>query len=89
MSDRPKRKVTYSLPEDLIDSIAAVVKEGAAPSYSAFVQKSLEEGVANARENALAEAFEKAGNDPAFLSDVSDTMKAFRQVDDELESEKP
>ena len=38
MLKRPKRKVTYSLPEELIEDIACVVREGAAPSYSAFVE---------------------------------------------------
>ena len=38
MSAPPRRKVTYSLPGNLVDSIAEVVREGAAPSYSAFVE---------------------------------------------------
>ena len=45
MSSKPKRKVTYSLPEELIDDIARVVRDGAAPSYSAFVEEALTEKV--------------------------------------------
>ena len=56
MSTTPKRKVTYSLPEDLIEDIACVVREGAAPSYSAFVEEALTEKVRTAREEALAAA---------------------------------
>ena len=44
MATRPVKKVTYSLPEELVESIRAVVREGAAPSYSAFVEQALEEG---------------------------------------------
>lgn len=83
MATKPKRKVTYSLPAELINDIAAVVRDGAAPSYSAFVEEALSEKVREAREAALAAAFGEAASDPAFLRDVEDTMDAFRHVDDE------
>ena len=83
MPTNPKRKVTYSLPESLIDEIAHVVSEGAAPSYSAFVERALNEEVRRAREQTLAAAFAEAATDPAFLNDVDETMKAFRHADDE------
>jgi Arc/MetJ-type ribon-helix-helix transcriptional regulator len=88
MSPKPKRKVTYSLPEELIDDIASVVRDGAAPSYSAFVEEALSEKVRAAREKALATAFGEAASDPAFLRDVEDTMDAYRHVDDEPVGEK-
>ncbi len=87
MSTKPKRKVTYSLPEELIEDIACVVKEGAAPSYSAFVEEALTEKVRTAREEALAAAFSEAAADPAFLADVDETTKAFRHVDNEPAAE--
>jgi len=83
MASKPKRKVTYSLPEQLIADIASVVRDGAAPSYSAFVEEALTEKVRKAREEALAAAFGEAATDPAFLADVDETMDAFRQVDNE------
>lgn len=85
MTTRPVKKVTYSLPEELVEGIRAVVREGAAPSYSAFVERALEEGVRRAREERLAEAFSQAGSDPAFLDDVEETMRDFRDADAELE----
>lgn len=85
MPRRPKRKVTYSLPEELVDTIAEVVRDGAAPSYSAFVEEALREGVRNARERALARAFSDAAEDPGFLTDVDETMRAFRHVDRETD----
>ncbi len=85
MPTRPKRKVTYSLPEDLVESIVCVVRDGAAPSYSAFVEEALIEGVRNAKEQALARAFQEASTDPDFLEDVDQTERAFRHVDHEAE----
>ncbi len=87
MATRPKRKVTYSLPEELVDSITEVVRDGAAPSYSAFVEEALKEGVRNARERALAQAFNEAGEDSSFLADVDETMRAFRHVDREADED--
>jgi Arc/MetJ-type ribon-helix-helix transcriptional regulator len=83
MSTQPKRKVTYSLPQELIDDVARVVSDGAAPSYSAFVEQALTEKVRKAREEALATAFSEAAADPEFLADVEDTMEAFGHLDNE------
>ena len=87
MAPRPTRKVTYSLPEELLEQVRAVVSEGAAPSYSAFVERALAEEVRRAREKKLAEAFREAAEDPSFLADVDDTMSDFRPSDAELEGE--
>jgi Arc/MetJ-type ribon-helix-helix transcriptional regulator len=76
------RKVTYSLPEDLLDGVRSVVEEGAAPSYSAFVQQALADGVSRAREALLAAAFLEASQDQEFLEDVDRTMRDFGNSDD-------
>ena len=83
MSTRPKRKVTYSLPEGLVNDIARVVSEGAAPSYSAFVEEALTDAVKSARERALANAFADAASDPVFLDDIDAVMDDFRYTDSE------
>jgi Arc/MetJ-type ribon-helix-helix transcriptional regulator len=85
MTARPKRKVTYSLPEELVESIASVVRDGAAPSYSAFVEEALNEGVRKAKEQALARAFRDASRDQVFLDDIDQTARAFRYIDSETE----
>lgn len=87
MAPRPTRKVTYSLPDELLEQVRAVVSEGAAPSYSAFVERALTEEVRRAREKKLAEAFREAAEDPAFLADVDETMRDFRASDAELAGE--
>ena len=85
MPSRPVRKVTYALPEDLVVRIREAVREGAAPSYSAFVVEALEERVRQAKERRLAEAFEDAGRDPEFLEDVHEAMRDFSDADEEME----
>jgi Arc/MetJ-type ribon-helix-helix transcriptional regulator len=85
MPPRPTLKVTYSLPEELVEEVRAVVRDGAAPSYSAFVEQALAEGVRCAREQQLAAAFRDAAEDPAFLDDVDETMRDFRGTDAEQE----
>ena len=85
MATRTVKKVTYSLSEELVEGIRAVVREGAAPSYSAFVEQALAEGVRRAREQHLAEAFREAASDPVFLEDVEAVMRDFRDADAELE----
>lgn len=83
MTRQRMRKVTYSLPEDLLDGVRSVVREGAAPSYSAFVQRALADGVVRAREALLAEAFLNASRDPGFLDDVDRTMRVFGNSGDD------
>ena len=83
MTRQRMRKVTYSLPEDLLDGVRSVVDSGAAPSYSAFVQRALADGVSRAREAMLAEAFLTAARDPGFLEDVDRSLRAFGETDDD------
>ena len=83
MTRQRMRKVTYSLPEELLDGVRSVVREGAAPSYSAFVQQALTDGVSRAREALLAESFLEASRDPKFLEDVDRALRDFGNADDE------
>jgi len=82
MTRQRMRKVTYSLPEDLLDGVRSVVKEGAAPSYSAFVQSALADGVSRAREALLAQAFLNASQDPEFLEDVDRSLRSIGEGED-------
>lgn len=76
-------KVTYSLPQELIDEVRAVVREGAAPSYSAFVEDALREAVRREREKLIAEEFEQAAKDPQFIADINEVEKDFEHADAE------
>lgn len=77
MSGRRLCKVTYSLPEELIDRVRWAVQGGAAPSYSAFVEQALSDLVRRAHEKQLQAEFEVAGSDPDFLADIHQAMGRF------------
>jgi Arc/MetJ-type ribon-helix-helix transcriptional regulator len=85
MSARDTVKVTYSLPERLVEGVRSVVSEGAAPSYSAFVEKALEEALEREREARLARELAEAAEDPLFLADVAEVTRDFEHADAELE----
>ena len=88
MPGRKLRKVTYSLPEALLEDVRSVVRQGAAPSYSAFVEEALVSGVRRAHEEQLAEAFRSAADDPDFLADVHHALRNFSDIDDGLDRNK-
>ena len=81
MSSRRMQKVTYSLPGDLIDRVRTVVKGGAAPSYSAFVEQALADRVRRAHEEQLAGAFRSAASDAKFLADIHQSVKGLEGGD--------
>jgi Arc/MetJ-type ribon-helix-helix transcriptional regulator len=76
-------KVTYSLPQELIEKVRMVVREGAAPSYSAFVENALRDAVRREREKLIAQEFEQAATDPQFLADIDEIEKDFEHADAE------
>ena len=76
-------KVTYSLPEDLVTELRAVVREGSAPSYSAFVEGALRRAVDEAREERFAAEFTQAAGDEDFLSDIDGVQADFEATDAE------
>jgi len=82
-------KVTYSLPEDLVDELREVVREGPAPSYSAFVEGALRRAVNEEKERQLAAEFAEATEDADFMSDMDEVRKDFDVVDAESAREIP
>ncbi len=86
MGDASTVKVTYSLPADLVERVRSVVSDGAAPSYSAFVERALEEAVRQERERRLAEALGDAARDPLFLADIGEVDRDFEHADRDVES---
>ena len=85
MPGRKLRKVTYSLPEALLEDVRTVVRDGAAPSYSAFVEEALALSVRRAHEEQLSEAFRSAADDPDFLADVQHALRYFKGTEDGLD----
>ncbi len=85
MTRSTARKVTYSLPDDLLSEMESAVREGAAPSYSSFVAQAVREQLHRHYERRLNEAFSAAAEDPLFLEDIEQTMRAFGEIDTEIE----
>ncbi|MCX8103924.1 MAG: ribbon-helix-helix domain-containing protein [Candidatus Bipolaricaulota bacterium] len=81
---RKKRKVTLTLPAQLVEEIKALVDQGQAPSQSAFVAEALAWKLQQARHRQhLREEFRAAATDPLFLRDLEETAAAFRSADRE------
>jgi len=78
------RKVTYSLPNNLLSEMETAVREGAAPSYSAFVAQAVREQLHRQHEQRLKDAFAAAAEDSLFLGDIEETMRAFGEADREI-----
>ena len=85
MAARDNVKVTYSLPEHLVEKIRSAVSEGAAPSYSAFVERALEEALRSESERRLAGELAEAAQDPLFLADIAEAARDFEHADAELD----
>ncbi len=85
MSESTARKVTYSLPGDLLSEMETAVREGAAPSYSAFVAQAIQDHLHTQKEQRIKEALAAAARDPLFLEDVEETMRAFGAADREID----
>jgi Arc/MetJ-type ribon-helix-helix transcriptional regulator len=85
MGEGAARKVTYSLPDTLLNKMETAVREGAAPSYSAFVAQAIQDQLHTQKEQRIKEAFAAAGEDPLFLEDVEETMRAFGTADREID----
>ena len=85
MAAQENVKVTYSLPEHLVEKIRSAVSEGAAPSYSAFVERALEEALRSESERRLAGELAEAAQDPLFLADIAEAARDFEHADAELD----
>jgi metal-responsive CopG/Arc/MetJ family transcriptional regulator len=87
MADRTEstshRKVTYSLPADLLDEVRQVVREAGTESLSGFVTTALRNELRARRSQRLRAEFQRAAQDPDFMRDVTETMRDFEAADAE------
>lgn len=77
------RKVTYSLPDEVVAGIREAVDRGDAGSGSALVRDAVTEYLARNRDARLKAAFEQAARDPDFQRDNDEVMRDFEQIDAE------
>jgi Arc/MetJ-type ribon-helix-helix transcriptional regulator len=77
------RKVTFSLPPQLMEEVKELVQAGVAASQNAFVEQALMQRVREARKELLRQEFQEAARDPLFLRDIEETMADFAAADAE------
>lgn len=78
-----RKKVTLTLPADLMTEVQALVAEGRAAPQSAFVADATAQAMRQVRAARLREAFRCAAADPLFLRDAEETEQAFLHPDAE------
>ncbi len=77
------KKVTFALPEPLLEKLRALTYENRIPSTNAAVREALEQYIINLEREDFRRAMEAAARDPEFIKDLKDTEVAFRNVDKE------
>jgi predicted transcriptional regulator len=80
---RPPRKVTYSLPDDLLEKLDRA--SGTARAKSGIVAEALTQYFAEREKRQLEAEFEGAAADPAFVDDNQAVLRDFAALDAEIE----
>jgi Arc/MetJ-type ribon-helix-helix transcriptional regulator len=77
------KKVTYSLPEEIVEAVRETVASGAYGSQNEMVTAALVQQLDSVREEHLFREFAKAAKDPRFLRDNEQAMLDFQFADAE------
>lgn len=77
------KKVTYSLPEEIVEAVRETVSSGAYGSQNEMVTAALKQQLDSVREEHLYREFAKAARDPRFVADNEQAMQDFEYVDAE------
>lgn len=77
------KKVTYSLPEEIVEAVRETVASGAYGSQNEMVTAALRRTVADVREEALVLELREAMSDPMYLEDMAQVMEDFKYADAE------
>ncbi len=82
------KNVTFSLPENLIDSYRQLAQNNQVASMNAAVREAMEAYIAEKRQEQLLHEMEEAAKDPLFMEDLNETMRAFALADQDTWAEK-
>ena len=72
-----RQKTGYQLRRSLVLAVREAVREGAAESQNAFVERALTRELRELRRIQLEEAYAEAADDPLFQEDMDSTTAAF------------
>ena len=79
-----QKNVTFSLPEEIIEKLRSYVEEDYIQSLNAGVREAIEQYTTKLDRMKFKKAMEQAAQDPLFIQDIENTMKAFEKIDYEI-----
>ena len=77
------KNVTFSLPVDLLERLKEYAKNQDIPSLNSGVKEALEEYSKKIEKEKLRKRMAEASQDPLFMKDLENSMKAFEDSDAE------
>ena len=77
------RKATFNLSNEILVALDQAVRDGAAVSKNAFVERALEREIDELRRADRQAKWDQASRDPLFLKDVENAESSFRSADAE------
>jgi len=83
LTHSPLKKITFALPQPLLDKLKTLAGENKIASVNAAVREALEEYVARLENEEFCQALKAAANDPEFIRDVKSVSESFRHADRE------
>jgi len=81
MPGTKKKNHTFFLPEELVDKYRKYSNQDYIPSMNEGVRRALEKYSQEIEKEILRQKMEEAAEDPQFVEDLENTMKAFKHVD--------
>ncbi|MCF6093243.1 hypothetical protein L1765_04430 [Microaerobacter geothermalis] len=78
------KNVTFNLPIELIEKYKNYAEQKVIPSMNAGVREALEEYSIKVEKELLKKEMMDASNDPLFIKDLEESMKAFEHSDKEI-----
>ena len=79
-----KKKVTFSLSEDVVLEMKKLIERKQSGSQNKFVEEALREYIRRMRLEMLRREMVEASRDPLFLEDIRQAEKDFSRVDAEV-----
>ena len=79
------KNATFSLPTAMLEKLKEYAKNQDIPSLNAGVKEALEEYSKKIEKEKLRKRMAEAAQDPLFMKDLEDSMKAFEDSDAEIE----
>ena len=83
LTHSPLKKITFALPQPLLERLKTLAGENKIPSVNAAVREALEEYVARLEKKEFRQALQAAAKDPEFLRDIKSATESFRHADSE------